>query len=307
MRHGRYGDRVNTTAAVRLVATDLDGTLLGPTGAVSSRGANAIRAARAAGIHVVPVTGRPPQALWHLAKAANLGPFGVCSNGAAIVDLEHQQVVEVRRLPGEIALRMVSLVREAVPGTLFAVDDLECFSHERGFFNGVVDWQERIDEVADIAPILQAGCVKLIARRPGMGAIELIERLESRVGREGHVTTSGLDWVDIGAAGVSKAYALERVCEALGVAVGEVVAIGDNHNDLSVLAWAGQAMAPANAIAEVLAAADRVLPANSDDGVALLLEELATARPPSSQGDWPAPGSQPDAAEPRRASPSKSP
>ena len=85
------------------------------------------------------------------------------------------------------------------------------------------------------------------------------------------------DWVEIGPPGVSKAYALSRVCDHLGVRVDEVAAIGDYHNDLSVLAWAGTALAPANAIPEVLAVADRVLPANTDDGVATYLEELAAA------------------------------
>ena len=56
---------------------------------------------------------------------------------------------------------------------------------------------------------------------------------------------------------------------------GEVLAIGDNHNDLTVLAWAGRAAAPANAIAEVLATVQMVLPPNEEDGVAQLLEELA--------------------------------
>jgi hydroxymethylpyrimidine pyrophosphatase-like HAD family hydrolase len=62
----------------------------------------------------------------------------------------------------------------------------------------------------------------------------------------------------------------------MGIGVGEVLAIGDNHNDLTVLAWAGRAAAPANAIPEVLAAVDQVVPSNEDDGVAQLLEGLAT-------------------------------
>ena len=98
--------------------------------------------------------------------------------------------------------------------------------------------------------------------------------LDRGLGGVGHVTTSGLDWVDIGAPQVSKAYALERVCDRLHVRLDDVIAVGDNHNDLSVLAWAGVAMAPANAIPEVLALVERVLPSNSEDGVACLLEEL---------------------------------
>ena len=126
--------------------------------------------------------------------------------------------------------------------------------------------------------MVATGCIKLIARTTETTAPQLIELLERDVGEVGHVTTSGLNWVDIGAPQVSKAYALERVCDRLGIGIDEVVAVGDNHNDLSVLAWASSAMAPANAIPDVLAVVGRVLPPNSDDGVACLLEELAAVR-----------------------------
>jgi Cof subfamily protein (haloacid dehalogenase superfamily) len=264
---------------IRLVATDLDGTLLDPSGQITERTAQAVMAARASGIHVVPVTGRPPQATWDLAATAGLGPLGVCANGAVIVDLERAEVLEVRQIAGAVATGLVDLLRRAVPGILLASDDLECFAYERGFFELPVDWQERLEEVDDIRPLVATGCVKLIARTAETTARQLIDLLEHQVGGVGQVTTSGLDWVDIGAPQVSKAYALERVCDRLGIGIDEVVAVGDNHNDLSVLAWASSAMAPANAIPDVLAMVERVLPPNSHDGVAQLLEELAAVTP----------------------------
>lgn len=273
--------------SVRLVATDLDGTFLSPTGRVTERARDAVRSARDAGVVVVPVTGRPPQALWDLADDAGFGPYGICANGAALVDIDHRTVVEVEELAGEIALGFVDLLREKVPGIVLACDDLECFSHEPGFFVSPVDWDEKISETADIRAAVEAGCIKLIARAPDTDALGLIRLLEERVGEIGHVTTSGLDWVDIGAPGVSKAYALERLCERLEIHLSEVIAVGDNHNDLSFLAWAGTAMAPANAIPEVLALAHRVLPHNGEDGVAALLEEVAAAR--GSAGQVPTP------------------
>jgi Cof subfamily protein (haloacid dehalogenase superfamily) len=263
---------------VRLVATDLDGTLLDPTGQVTPRTAQAVLAARASGIHVVPVTGRPPHATWALAAAAGLGPLGVCANGAAIVDLERADVLELSPIAGAVATGLVDLLRRAIPDILLAADDLERFSYESGFFETYADWQEQLVEVDDIQPIVATGCIKLIARTPATTAPELIELLERRVGEVGHVTTSGLDWVDIVAPQVSKAYALERVCDRLGIGIDEVIAVGDNHNDLSVLSWASCAMAPANAIPDVLAVVERVLPPNSEEGVAGLLEELAAAR-----------------------------
>ncbi|MHB1536162.1 MAG: HAD family hydrolase [Acidimicrobiales bacterium] len=263
---------------VRLVATDLDGTLLDPFGRVTARTAASVRAARRAGIHVVAVTGRPPQSIWPITDAAGLGPLAVCSNGAAVVDVEHRSVLRVDALAGLVATRLVDLVRAAVPAIRLAADDLTRFTYERGFFEVPVDWQEQVCEVVDIRPLVSAGaCVKLIGRVPGRSARELIEQLQTEVAEEAHITTSGLDWVDIGGLGVSKAFALQDVCERLGVAAAEVAAVGDNHNDLSLLGWAAVALAPSNAIAEVRAMATRILPSNAEDGVAVLLEELTAA------------------------------
>jgi hypothetical protein len=258
----------------RLVATDMDGTLLDPAGLVTVRVATAVRAARAAGVHVVPVTGRPPQALWDLAEEAGLGPLGVCSNGAVIVDIDRREVLEVEAIAAEVATGLVDLLRHEVPGILLAADDLDCLSYETGFFEPPDNWNETLHEVTDIRAVVRRGCVKLIARTTETTAQQLIELLKDRVAEVGHVTTSGLDWVDIGAPQVSKAYALERVCTRLGVASAEVIAIGDHHNDLTVLAWAGTAVAPTNAIPEVLAVADRVVPSNGEDGLAHLLDDV---------------------------------
>ncbi|HLI24452.1 MAG TPA: HAD family hydrolase, partial [Acidimicrobiales bacterium] len=262
------------TGEVRLVATDLDGTLLGPEGRIGARTRRALAAARQAGIAVVPVTGRPPQALWPVIDGAELGPLAVCSNGAVLVDLDGRRVLEVQAIAGEVAVRLIEAVRQAVPGVLLATDNLDDFTYEQGFFDGPVEWEERLVEVEDIAPTITADCLKLIGRRPGWTARQLICALEVCLADEARVTTSGLDWVDIGALQVTKAWAMDRVCQRLGIGVHQVVAVGDNHNDLPVLAWAATAMAPANAIAEVRALASRILPSNAEEGVAVLLEEL---------------------------------
>lgn len=257
-----------------MVATDLDGTLLDGDSRIGRRTRAALAAAHAAGILVVPATGRPPQAVWPLIDGIPMGPAAVCSNGAVVADLARRENVEVTRLAGPVAAGLVLRLRGAVPGITFAVDDLHCFSHESTFFDGPVDWKEALSLVDDVAAALDAGCVKLIARRPGWAALELLAEVARHLGEGAAATTSGADWVDIGLAGVTKASALARLCARLEVDPTEVVAVGDNHNDLDVLAWAGTAMAPANAVPQVLARVDRVLPANTDEGVAALLEEL---------------------------------
>ena len=260
------------------MATDLDGTLLDDRSRVSPRSAAAVAAARAAGIHVVPVTGRPPQATWPVLEGVDVGPYAVCSNGAVTVDVASREVLEEQTLTSEIARGIVRRIREELPGIRFATDNLDRFCYEPDFFKLPNGWDDVVCELDDITDALDRPCVKLICRLPGLDALSLISELQAHVAEEGHVTTSGLDWVDIGAPGVSKAYALEKVCARLGVHVDEVVAVGDNHNDLSVLAWAGTAVAPANAVAEVRSVVSRLLPTNDEDAVAVLLEELVAAR-----------------------------
>jgi hypothetical protein len=270
-----------------MVATDLDGTLLRPDGTVSQRTIAAVHAARRAGLHVIPITGRPPRVTWDIANQAGLGPLGVCANGAAVVDLAAKEVIEVSTMAAEVCEELVRLLRQTLPGAIFAVEEMDRFSCEAGFLEPGWDWSEVAHQVDDILRAISSTCVKLILRCPGSTARELLGAIRMDVAEKGHLTSSGLDWVEIGAPGISKAYAAQRVCDRLGVGVSEVLAVGDNHNDLTVLAWAGRAAAPANAIPEVLAVVHHVIPPNSEDGVAQLLEELTEAWPRRRQGKWP--------------------
>jgi hydroxymethylpyrimidine pyrophosphatase-like HAD family hydrolase len=113
------------------------------------------------------------------------------------------------------------------------------------------------------------------------------------VGDDAVVTWAGLRLVELSAAGVTKAFALERLCHRLGIAADEVVAVGDMPNDLAMLDWAGTAVAVANAAPEVLEAADEVTAANTDDGVALLLERILQANGGTSGRRRPVPGTGP--------------
>jgi Cof subfamily protein (haloacid dehalogenase superfamily) len=262
-----------------MVATDLDGTLLSPEGVISTRTAEAVKAARRAGIHVVPATGRPPKSVWDLASSAGLGPLGVCSNGAALVNLDTRTVVAVDEIPCSDIYATVKQLRAVDPMVRFAMDDLDCFTHETDFFTTVSDWDEQLETVADITSAVRPGVIQLVARRPGWSATGFMARLQPLVGDRLSVTTSGLDWIYFGLPLVSKASRLATICDRLGVRAGEVLAVGDHHNDLSMLAWAGTAMAVANAVPEVLAVVDRTLASNAEHGVAALLEELVEMQP----------------------------
>ena len=261
---------------VRLVASDLDGTLLRPDETVSERTRAALAAARDAGITVVLVSGRPPRSLGPIAERIGVGGIAICANGALVWDLDTGTMVDSSPLAAELAARLVRTLREAIPGVLFAVELEGCFGREAGWSDTPVAAAPEVLE-GDALELIGGPVIKLLVRHPSLPFAELAERARAAVGDDAVATWAGLRLVEISAAGVTKAFALERLCRRLGVAAGEVVAVGDMPNDLAMLAWAGTAVAVANAAREVLDAADEVTAANTEDGVALLLERILAA------------------------------
>jgi Cof subfamily protein (haloacid dehalogenase superfamily) len=260
---------------VRLVASDLDGTLLVSEQTVSERTRAALAAAREAGITVVLVTGRQPRSLGPIAERIGVGGIAICANGALIWDLDTGTMVDSAPLAAEAATRLVHALREAVPGVLLAVELEEGFGREPG-------WAEDSSPVerareADALELITGPVIKLLARHPSLPFAEFSERASLAVGDDAVATWAGLRLVEISAAGVTKAFALERLCQRLGIEASEVVAVGDMPNDLAMLRWAGTAVAVANATQEVLEAADEVTASNVEDGVAQLLERILQA------------------------------
>jgi Cof subfamily protein (haloacid dehalogenase superfamily) len=266
-------ERTRADHAVRLVATDLDGTLLGPEATVSDRTRAALARVRQAGIVVVLVTGRPPRAVRDIAARAGLGGLAICANGALVYDLDADEVATSSPLPAPVGARLVSELREALPGVVFASED------ERGFRRETA-WAHRglaqADEIvhADPLDLVAEPVSKLLVRHPELRFSDLVERIRVLAGDEAVVTWSGVGLAEISAAGVTKAYALDWVCRRLDIKPGEVIAFGDMPNDLAMLAWAGHSVAVANAPEEVRVAADEVTASNVDDGVAVVLERL---------------------------------
>ena len=262
---------------IRLVASDLDGTLLRPDETVSERTRAALAAARAAGMTVVLVSGRQPRSLAPIAERLGVGGIAICANGALVWDLDTGTMLDVSPLAADLAARLVRTLRRAIPGALFAVELERGFGREAGWSDGPVPAPPGALE-ADALELITGPLTKLLVRHPTMDFADVAERARRVVGDDAVVTWAGLRVVEISAAGVTKAFALERLCRRLGVAASEVLAIGDMPNDLAMLEWAGTAVAVANADPQVLAAADEVTAANTEDGVARLLERIIASR-----------------------------
>ena len=257
--------------APRLVASDLDGTLLRTDQTVSDRTRVALARVEDAGSLFVMVTGRPPRWMASVAQAAGHRGLAVCANGALVYDLHTERVVQDFRIDGATALQLVQSLRARVPDIAFAVEKgLDGFGREQAY---VPRWDNGEVLVAPVEELVEPGVVKLLARVEGTRSDDLLARAREVVGELAECThSSGDGLVEISASGVSKASGLAVLADEWGVAAQDVIAFGDMPNDLPMLAWAGRSVGMGNAHADVLAAVDEVTATNDEDGVAQVLE-----------------------------------
>ena len=271
------GPTAPARAQPRLVASDLDGTLLRDDGTVSVRTAEALEGLAAAGIEFVLVTARPPRWVDHLTFVPVHGVV-ICVNGAVVYDVAHRRVVEHLAMGHDLVSALVADLRRAFPDAEFAAERPGGFAVEHAFRSphpvpDDVVATERIEDALDDAT------VKLLVKSAATADDELVARVDGVLDGRAVVLHSGADGLaEIHHPAVSKAAALERWAAERGIVAEDVWAFGDMPNDLPMLTWAGRGFAVANAHPAVLAAADEVCGANDDDGVAAVLEGLLAGR-----------------------------
>ncbi|WP_206184565.1 HAD-IIB family hydrolase [Thermoactinospora rubra] len=263
----------------RIVATDLDGTLLTSSGTVTARTRRALRLARDAGAEIVFVTARAPRGVDAVAERAGVTGTAVCSNGAIVYDLATREIVECAGLALAVARQVAEVLREALPGLAFAIETGRGVLAEPGYGRQVPGDEPYRRQVADLwahdGPI-----AKLLVWSARHHADEMIEAATAVAGGLAEITHSGAGGLlEISAPGVTKAATLAALCRERGVDPQEVVAFGDMPNDLAVLAFAGRGYAMANAHPLVLAAARCRTASNDEDGVAAALEYILGCSP----------------------------
>jgi Cof subfamily protein (haloacid dehalogenase superfamily) len=262
----------------RLIATDLDGTLVGRDDRISPRSAKALAQAAAAGITVVLVTGRPLRWVYPAYEELAGGYLTICGNGAVTYDPARDAVLDRRLLAPDLLADVCARLATAVPGIAFAaeIDDGRRLVREPGYpvvFEGA-------SQEAPLAEVVAQPAVKLLGRARDRDPDELTALVRTAVGDRVEPTHSSyVGLVEIAAPGVTKAAALARLTGRLGVDAADVLAFGDMPNDVTMLAWAGRSVVVADAHDEARAVADDVTLSNVDDGVADYLERLLeTAR-----------------------------
>jgi hypothetical protein len=259
---------------VRLVASDIDGTLIHTDGTLSPRTAGVLASLP---IPTVLVTGRPVRWLRQLYDQMPDPLPAICANGAVIYDPDTDEILRADPLSVELLLDVTKRLREAVPDIALAVEveDSRSFWYEEAWpFRGPGQ-HNAVRVLATPEELTSVPAVKLLARSASQEPDDFYELVSRTLGGRAEAThSSSSALVEISAAGVTKAAGLGWLCAREGIDASEVVAFGDMPNDVPMLTWAGRSVAMANAHPAVREVADETTLTNDEDGVAVFLEEL---------------------------------
>ncbi|MGL4174231.1 MAG: HAD family hydrolase [Actinomycetota bacterium] len=276
MSEGLIAPGLPDPGRIRMVALDVDGTIVNHDGALSDRVRDAIQAVANSGRHVVVATGRSPRAVTPILDRLGLTDgYAVSCNGALTMRIdpascdgyEIADIVEFE--PGPV----LRVLREQLPNAVYAVED------RSGQFRLTAPFPEgellgRFTFVS-FEELSSSPVTRVVVRSPEHTTAHFVE-LMHRLGLSGVSYAVGWSaWLDIAPEGVSKAHGLQLVADALGVLPSEVMAVGDGRNDLEMFGWAGHSVAMGQATSEVRAAATSVCADVAADGLADVLDRLS--------------------------------
>ncbi len=267
----------------KMVATDVDGTLIDHDERVTARTKAAVGALIADGVPFVLATGRPPRWIDPVVQGLGYAPLCVCGNGAVIYDSAADRVLASMTLDVPTLSWLADVAERALPGCGLAAERVGESAHDAVTPQFVSSpqyehaWLNPDDTSVAREEVIDAPAIKMLIRLPGARSSDMRTVLAPLIGERADITYStehGL--IELSAPGITKAAGLSVVAQRLGVDEATIVAFGDMPNDVPMLTMAGHGVAMRNAHPEALAAADEIAESNSDDGVARVLERWWT-------------------------------
>jgi Cof subfamily protein (haloacid dehalogenase superfamily) len=265
---------------VRAFACDLDRTLIAEDAVIRPRTAAAIGAARAAGVHVIVVTGRMFRSVRPYVLEAGLDDPVVCYQGAVVADPVTGEFLRHVPIPRALALEVIdTLVARGFHVNCY-VDDVLYVAEVTPEARAYADFQDlEIHPVGPLREWLHDDPTKLVAVGDPGALDELEAELKPRFRGRLFVSKSLPHFLEFAHPDVSKGSGLQYVADLLDFTAAQTVGCGDGENDRELLDWAGFAVAVANAHPDILARADLVVPSANDEGIAALLEAYLDSRP----------------------------
>lgn len=267
----------------KMLVSDLDETLLNDNGTINEKNVAAIKAASAIGFKFVPNTGRSYLSVQSLLKKLDLydqaGQFVISYNGAAIIENKGNQLVLTQEMPFSLAKAVLDagLVDATVDAHIYTVEKLYIYNLSDSDRQYMTERQVpyQIITEADITFLAKEPIMKVIFESADAKVREQIKAaVLAAVGNQVTATFSSNRYVEFNKQGVNKGAATLRLAQQLGIQASEVMAIGDNNNDIAMIEAAGLGIAVANAISTVKDIANLVTERTNNEGaIAEVLEQ----------------------------------
>lgn len=273
----------------KMLVLDIDGTLLNSAGRISPRVRQAVTRARHSGMLVTLATGRNLRAALPVANALELDSPQIVSNGALVISPVTEQVFLHRPLKRSLAVQSAQLLqrmgftvfanRFALTGPDLFHEDTPSLPEQRTLLNREPEYVRQVYDLAGQVAAMEPLKVMTIDH---ISAVQnAAERLRQRLTGDFQVIVTdeapGYSLLEVAPAGITKATGIECLAELQGISPAEIIAFGDNYNDLEMLQYAGLGVAMGNAPDAVKRVAAMVTATNDEDGVALFLERHAFA------------------------------
>ncbi|QRN84935.1 HAD family phosphatase [Clostridia bacterium] len=263
---------------IKMVAIDLDGTLLQDDLKISMQDRHAIDRARRRGVKVVIATGRMYSTTVKYARDLDLDTPLICFNGAYITDIENKKKLEHYLISMEYAKRIhQEVTRRGIHANYYLEDDI----HVAELTELAARYQERLAVPIHVEQDMQAffeaheELTKITIQSKEEEEINSMARWIEKVWpKELYIVRSNAHFLEVSHPGITKATGVKRVAEEFGVQQEEIMCIGDNHNDLSMLEYAGIGVAMGNADSEIKDKSDFVTECNKNNGVGLAIEKF---------------------------------
>ncbi|WP_238083824.1 MULTISPECIES: pyridoxal phosphatase [Pseudescherichia] len=261
----------------RVIALDLDGTLLTPTKTLLPSSLQALARAREAGFTPLIVTGRHHVAIHPFYQALALDTPAICCNGTYLYDYQAKKVLEADPLPVDQALKLIDMLNEHKVHALMYVDDAMVYETPTGHVLRTMNWAQslppeqrpvftQVNSLAQTAREVNAVWKFALTDEDSAKLNAFALEVEQQLGLE--CERSWHDQIDIARQGNSKGKRLAQWVASQGLSMQDVVAFGDNFNDISMLQAAGMGVAMGNAADEVKAHANVVIGDNTTDTIA---------------------------------------
>jgi Cof subfamily protein (haloacid dehalogenase superfamily) len=276
------------TPSIRLVAVDIDGTLLSSQFRISEVDIAALRRARDAGVEVILVTGRRHTFALPMAKQLGFDLWLISSNGAVTRSLSGE-TFHRDLLPRETCGQLCSAMKEFRGNTVITFDKdakgalvLERLDNE--LTNSIRMWLEKNMQYIDFVVPIENALVSDPVQAMFCGPIARMKEAVARLGESGlrecvtilrtEYPLRDLTIIDVLNRDCSKGYAVGRWARHRGIVREQVMAIGDNYNDVEMLAFAGMPFIMGNASAELRSRGWQVTRSNDENGVAAAIEQV---------------------------------